>query len=325
MEEKIPLLKEPAAVTLALAIILGLSAQATSSVQAADKKIFDAASLTTSDVPLGAFPYIALPDGYVAGPLNVVDFDQVPLWTGDRLEPVQGKIWSAHISSIEGKTFSDLELEHNLEAAISSIGGKKIFDGKLPEEATQKISEWPSDVASRYNSGLGDIWNNPAKVFVVHRADRDIWIHLCSYEFGGGLLVAETKPLKITASLLPASAMKAQIDKAGKVALHINFATDKTDILADSQLQIAQIVQMLKDHPALKLAVNGYTDGVGNLAHNKTLSEGRAKAVVAAITAKGIEAARLLPAGFGDANPVADNTTEAGKAQNRRVELVKQD
>ncbi|AHG40993.1 flagellar motor protein MotB [Pseudomonas syringae CC1557] len=321
-----PLLKETAAVTLALAMILGLSAQATSSAQAAHKKVFDAGSLPVSSAPLGDFPYIALPSGYVAGATpDIADFDQVPFWTGDRLQPVEGKVWSAHIDAAQGKTFSDLELERNIEAVVTALGGKKIFDGKLTEAATQKIEEWPRNVASKYNSGLGDIWNNPAQVFVVHRADRDIWIHLCSYQFGGGLLIAETKPLQVTASLLPASELKTQIDKNGKVALHVNFATDKTDVLPDSQPQIAQVAQLLKDDAALKLAVNGYTDGIGDPAHNKTLSEGRAKAVVAAITARGIEADRLLAVGFGDANPVADNTTEAGKAQNRRVELVKQD
>lgn len=96
-------------------------------------------------------------------------------------------------------------LQRNIESVVSSLGGKKIFDGRIPEEAGQKIKEWPRDFALKYNSGLGDIWNNPAQVFVVRRADRNIWIHWCSYQFGGGLLIAETKPLEVTAGLLPAS------------------------------------------------------------------------------------------------------------------------
>jgi outer membrane protein OmpA-like peptidoglycan-associated protein len=286
---------------------------------------FDPASLPVSTAPLGAFPYLALPDGYVTGSTpDVADFDRVPFWTGDRLEPVEGKVWSAHIDAVQGKTFSDLELERNLESVVTALGGRKIFDGRIPEEAAQKIKDWPRDLAVKYNSGLGDVWNNPAQVFVVHRIDRDIWIHLCSYQFGGGLLIAETRPLQVTASVLPASALKAQIDRTGKVALHVNFATDKTVILPDSQPQIAQVVQLLRDDAALKLAVNGYTDNTGDPAHNKTLSEARAGAVVASLTAQGIDAGRLSAAGFGQADPVADNATEEGKAQNRRVELVRQ-
>lgn len=343
-------MKNSVAATLALAFIMGLGAckkqdrsaqdgdsavntpattapgaQATPDDQAAADKGFDPSSLPVSTAPLGAFPYLALPDGYVTGSTpDVAHFDQVPFWTGDRLEPVEGKVWSAHIDAAPGKTFSDLELERNVESVVTALGGRKVFDGRIPDEAAQKIKDWPRDFAVKYNSGLGDVWNNPAQVFVVHRADREIWIHLCSYQFGGGLLIAETRPLAITASLLPASALKSQIDRTGKVALHVNFATDKTDILPDSQPQIAQVVQLLKDDAALKLAVNGYTDNTGEPAHNRTLSEGRARAVVASITAQGIEAGRLSAAGFGDADPVADNATEEGKAQNRRVELVRQ-
>lgn len=343
-------MKNAVAATLALAVIMGLGAcrkqdqaaqnsdpvastpaantggaEQTQPQQAAADKAFDPSSLPVSSVPLGAFPYIALPSGYVTGSTpDVADFDQVPFWTGDRLEPVEGKVWSAHIDASQGKTFSDIELERNIESVVTALGGKKIFDGRIPEDTGQKLKDWPRDFAVKYNSGLGDVWNNPTQVFVVHRADRDIWIHLCSYQFGGGLLIAETKPLEITASLLPASELKAQIDKTGKVALHVNFATDKTDILPDSQPQIAQVVQLLQGDPSLKLAINGYTDNTGDPAHNKTLSDGRARAVVTAITAQGIEAGRLSAAGFGDADPVADNATEEGKSQNRRVELVKQ-
>ncbi len=293
--------------------------------QPAASRPFDAASLPVSSVPLGAFPYIALPAGYVTGTKpDVADFDQVPFWTGDRLQPVEGRIWSAHIAAAEGKTFSDLELLRNIESVVASLGGRKIFEGKLPQAATDEMKEWPRDVVTRYNSGLGDIWNQPVQVFVVHRADRDIWIHLCSYQFGGGLLIAETKPLQVTAGLLPASELKAQIDKAGKVALQVHFATDKADILPDSQPQIEQVVQLLQQDAALKLAVNGHTDDTGDAARNKTLSEGRARAVVAALTARGIDASRLSAAGFGAERPVADNGTQEGKANNRRVELVKQ-
>ena len=83
------------------------------------------------------------------------------------------------------------------------------------------------------------------------------------------------------------------------------------------------MVQLLKEDASLQLAINGHTDNTGNTARNQTLSEGRAKAVVDAIVAKGVDAARLAAAGFGDSQPVADNGSEAGKARNRRVELVR--
>jgi outer membrane protein OmpA-like peptidoglycan-associated protein len=80
---------------------------------------------------------------------------------------------------------------------------------------------------------------------------------------------------------------------------------------------------MMKSNPDLKIGVEGHTDNVGNPASNKTLSVDRAKSVVAAIVSKGISSTRLSPSGYGQDKPVADNSTEEGRAKNRRVELIK--
>ena len=86
---------------------------------------------------------------------------------------------------------------------------------------------------------------------------------------------------------------------------------------------MAESVKLLQANPALQLAVEGHTDNAGTPAHNQQLSEARAQSVVASLTQAGIAASRLQAAGFGQTKPLAENTTEAGKAKNRRVELVK--
>jgi len=120
-----------------------------------------------------------------------------------------------------------------------------------------------------------------------------------------------------------ADGMMNALNQDGHVALQINFDTGKATIRPDSQPIVDQIVALLQDNPKLKLSVEGYTDNVGDPKADKTLSEARAKAVVAAVVAKGIVAGRLTASGFGQEKPVADNTTEPGRAKNRRVELVK--
>ena len=78
---------------------------------------------------------------------------------------------------------------------------------------------------------------------------------------------------------------------------------------------------MLNENPKLTIQINGYTDNVGKPADNILLSVNRAKAVTAYIQSKGIDAKRLTAKGFGETFPIAPNTTEEGKAQNRRTEL----
>ena len=84
------------------------------------------------------------------------------------------------------------------------------------------------------------------------------------------------------------------------------------------------MLKLLQTTPDLRLAIEGHTDNAGTPAHNQTLSEARAQAVVANLVGAGIAASRLTAAGFGQSKPVADNATDEGRAQNRRVELVKQ-
>ncbi|MBJ9976658.1 OmpA family protein [Pseudomonas sp. S75] len=315
------------AVTIGLCVTISWLPEATADVAPTATKNpapFEAARLPVSSVALGAFPYLSLPDGYTTGSTpEVIDFDEIPFWTGDRLQPVEGRAWSANITAAEGRTFSQLELTRNIEALVRAMDGQKIFDGRFDQTTLQALDTWPREFTQRYNSGLGDVWNNPAQVFVVHRADRDIWIHLCSYAYGAGLLIAESKPLDITARLLPAEQLKAQMDANGKVSLNVNFATDQTQILPTSRPQLDQVVQWLQAEPSLHLQIDGYTDDQGDAAHNQALSEGRAGAVMALLVTQGIEPGRLSSAGLGAANPVADNGSPAGRAQNRRVELVR--
>ena len=83
------------------------------------------------------------------------------------------------------------------------------------------------------------------------------------------------------------------------------------------------MVKLLRADPTLRLSVEGYTDNPGDKGQNLALSQARAQSVMAAIVAQQIAPARLKSAGFGADQPVADNTSDAGRARNRRVELVR--
>lgn len=280
--------------------------------------------IAVSNAPLGAFPYIGLPTGYKwaehGGEGETRDFDHFPFWTGTALHDVEGKLFMSNITNETGKTFSAYELKKNIDAVIAAAGGVKITESKMPSEVSKAL---PDDVTIDKNSCLGDVYNEPAQVWVIRRPDREIWIQSVASSAVSSMCIVETKPFVATAKLLPADALKKAIDQSGKAVVHVNFATDATQILPDSQAQIGAIVALLKANPTLKLAINGYTDETGSAAHNQTLSEGRAASVRQALVAAGIGGDRLTSKGFGASAPIADNGSDAGKAQNRRVELVK--
>jgi len=116
-----------------------------------------------------------------------------------------------------------------------------------------------------------------------------------------------------------------KLEEEGFVTLYINFDSGKYTIKPESYKIIDDIAAALKAKPAMKVKLEGHTDNVGNARANKKLSDDRAKAVMDAIVAKGIDKARLSAQGFGLEKPIADNKTEEGRAKNRRVELVRVD
>jgi OmpA-OmpF porin, OOP family len=158
-------------------------------------------------------------------------------------------------------------------------------------------------------------------VFKATRDGVEVWIEVEVTGYGGYYMtVIECAPMR---QVIRAEAMAAALDKDGFVALDILFATDKAEILPESRPIIDEIVSLLKIRINLRIGVEGHTDSTGNTATNKTLSNARAKAVVEAIVAAGININRLEPVGYGQERPIADNRTEEGRAKNRRVELVK--
>lgn len=108
---------------------------------------------------------------------------------------------------------------------------------------------------------------------------------------------------------------------ASIILKNIFFDVNKYDLNPSSQIELDELIKLLRENPLVSVQINGYTDNVGKPSDNLLLSENRAKAVVSYLTTKGIDPKRLSYKGYGEAQPVSPNTTEAGRANNRRTEL----
>ena len=196
----------------------------------------------------------------------------------------------------------------------------------------------PKYITSNYANALkgigGELLLDPAKGSLGDRLTgrvnvdgRTVWVHVTS---DSGVTGGNWSSYKLVvlqedaaAQVVTARKMLDELDKAGFIALYLNFDTGKWDIRPESASVVKEITALMQQQPALKISIEGHTDNVGTPAANKTLSENRARAVMQAVVAQGIAADRLRSAGHGQERPIADNRSEDGRAKNRRVELVK--
>ncbi|HPF69630.1 MAG TPA: OmpA family protein [Candidatus Krumholzibacteria bacterium] len=192
---------------------------------------------------------------------------------------------------------SPLQVIRNYENAVKDAGGQLLHrweDGGL-EYATLKLTKGNAESWVRVEAA-----NGAYKVWTVRR---------------------ELMRQDVAAD---ADKLAGSLKTTGKAAVYgILFDTGKAVIKPESEAAIAQVAKLLAGDPKLNLYVVGHTDNVGGFDANLTLSQDRAAAVVKVLVEKhGVAAARLVPFGAGPTCPVAPNTDDAGRALNRRVELV---
>ncbi len=140
---------------------------------------------------------------------------------------------------------------------------------------------------------------------------------------------SEEQPVFVTSIRLAESETDVLYDaltaKGRWVTQGILFATGKADLQPESRPVLKEIATTLQKYPDLKVLIEGHTDNVGSSASNLTLSDARAAAVKTALVGDfGVDADRVSTKGLGDSRPAVPNTTAVGRAQNRRVEVVKQ-
>jgi outer membrane protein OmpA-like peptidoglycan-associated protein len=115
---------------------------------------------------------------------------------------------------------------------------------------------------------------------------------------------------------------KAVIEKVNFAAKNIEYATGSAKLLPSSNKSLNEIAALMSADQSLKLEISGHSDNTGSIEKNKELSAQRATSVKEYIVSKGIDRTRINAIGYGSEKPIADNNTAAGRAKNRRTEMV---
>lgn len=232
-----------------------------------------------------------------------------------------------HTYTIEN--VSTLKVYENYQAALINAGFKFISQCELEQCGTDKQSkELGGQLALS-----GNVYNWYRKPYYLlakkslPNGDGYVALFIGGYEAQVGVqqVILQEKTVQTGLVTVNADSLKQQIDTDGKALIYgIYFDTGKAEVKAESKPTLDAIAELLKRNPDLLLYVVGHTDDTGDGAANVTLSKQRADSVVAVLVKDHqVAANRLLAQGVGPYAPAGNNTTDAGKQKNRRVELVK--
>lgn len=257
----------------------------------------------------------------------------------DKPLTVEGKVTRLLYLVPKGK--SPLEVHRNFEMALKSAGVtiKTSVNGKgalwdTTEHWNENFSKmtfegrWWEDV-SPFSSGDG------LYVYGVLNRGGSLWhisiltvqnFHESEQQAAVAIQIIEPVAMQTGQVTVNADAMKQGLNTEGKIALYgLFFDTGKADIKPESKSQLDEMAKLLQGSPAFKVYIVGHTDNQGTLDSNIALSRARAQAVVdALVKTHKLDVKRLATAGVASYAPVASNASEAGRAKNRRVELVLQ-
>lgn len=231
----------------------------------------------------------------------------------------------SHINSCDHKEFQAADMpvgrEQNGDQVRKSIEGEYFYYDIGTRDGLSALQLFRNFQTALQKAGYHVDYAESPTELTVHKGPQYIYMQFSDAYYY--LTTVKQQEMKQEATA-DAAAMGNAIDQTGHVAVYgIHFDTGKAVILPDSEAVLSQIQGLLEQRPDLKLRVEGHTDNVGSRPANQKLSEQRAAAVVNWLVAHGIDRSRLSAQGFADTKPVGDNSTEEGRSQNRRVELVK--
>lgn len=247
---------------------------------------------------------------------------------GAKDHPLLTRMPGSVITKYEQKDFDSVDMSAYLQGADGRWDGKKTELAYQTPEGAQRPSM--VQIARNYENAL-----KKAGAKILSADDRTVLakleksgavarVFVAAFNEGAEytVLIVEEAVME-QAVVADAATLKKGLAAEGRIALYgIYFDTGKAVVKPESAPTLEQVVKLLKGEPKLQLFVVGHTDGTAQLETNLKLSADRAAAVVKELVARGVDGARLKPAGVGPYSPVASNRTEEGKAKNRRVELV---
>jgi len=207
--------------------------------------------------------------------------------------------------------------ELKVDTALFMVG--MITDSKEGIPIQAKVEVIDTELSKVVATGLSDTLGN-YKIRIPKKKDYGVEVTAKNYLFY--VTIVNLSDKQVVDSKVQANFQLDKIDVGAKMVLkNIFFETNKATLKPQSTTELERVATLLKENPGIRLEISGHTDNVGSYRVNQKLSEARAKSVVDYLINQGLDKSRLEYKGYSFTQPVADNNTAEGRAQNRRVEF----
>lgn len=272
-----------------------------------------------------------------------IGFEELSFIVGEsKLQTSEGVLRRLFCRAPEGR--SPFEVVKNYEKSIADMGGTIIFFSRNPKDIEiEKLKFQNIFAKNRKDRGLSTYHYThttfPAEIteYLVGKiklADKDVYTIIAVghgawaanehnrtfYEF----ITLEVEPMEM--DMISAADIGKALSTQGRIAIYsIYFDIGESEVKAESTKALEEIAEYLNSNKAQKVIVVGHTDNTGDFDSNIKLSNERAEAVIEKlITQYNVDKMQLKPYGVGSVSPITSNSTENGRAKNRRVEIVEQ-
>ncbi len=268
-------------------------------------------------------------------------FEEIPVILDETTVAIQeGILRRLWCQAPEGR--SPYEIIRNYQSAIENIEGRVLYSTREPQSIEideKKLSDYFK--ANRQDRGLatnvfsythfpgemseylvGRVMTGESESYVIVAAGRGHWAANQSDNTYYEIVTLDLEAMEM--DMVTMEALQEGLAIQGRIAIYnIHFDTGESRVKAKSAEALNTIAEFLQEKASNRYLVVGHTDNVGSYEMNLRLSEARAEAVVAElVNVYNINQEQLVPVGVGPASPIMSNTTEEGRARNRRVEIV---
>ncbi len=285
-------------------------------------------TIPLSKADLGAFPYVKTLSNFTPRDSVTLEQNRTYFYDGKAYFTVDGQVsyQTLRVGDRTKKIPSEFQIIQTFDQLVATLGGKKIYEGKLPGELIKTITTHDLvELDSRHQVAPSAFYG--VVEYVIKTAQKEVWLQVVASSIASEfytLLVVEKQSQLLSTNINKANGLLRELERSAKAVTYLEFASDKTELLSQSGDELLALVGVFQAHPEWKLRLEVHSAPVGQPAYILALTQKRAVALKEALVSLGVKPSGVETTGLGDSKPLLSNETEEGRRTNTRVEVFKQ-